>query len=358
MSSSKPASRAKWILYGVLAVSILLIIAFAMTPRPPEKTEEVADKPRAVTIQSLRAERIPDTVSIPGRLEAKVEADLAVEKPGLIVELTVDKGDHVQKGKLMLQVDDRSWKAMADKARIDLREADKSLKRWEELRKTGAVSVDEYDNIQARRELAAVALQDAEAHLERCRVISPCDGMVADRLLDLGEYAREGELAFKVVQIDPIKLVMHVSERDVAFMKPGQSVSFTVEALGGQSFTGQVSFISPVAARDSNSFRVEAAVANPDSILKPGMIARTALVRRIFESALAVPLSAVIPQKGEYIVFVVQDSRAVRRVLRIESIVDQLAVVLSGVTEGEQLVLEGARTLIDGAPVTTTDNPQ
>ncbi|HBA84303.1 MAG TPA: hypothetical protein DCZ95_09445 [Verrucomicrobia bacterium] len=357
MPSSKSTSRSKWILYAMLGASLLALVFFAMTHRPPETAEKVADKPLAVSVQELKAGPIPDLVSIPGRLEATVEADLAAEKPGLIVELTADKGDRVQKDQVLMSVDDRSWKAFVDKAEIDLREANKSLKRWEELRKTGAVSIDEYDTIKARQELAAVALADARAHWERCRIVSPCDGIVANRYVDLGEYAREGDPAFKVVQIDPVKVAMDISERDIDAMKIGSPVIFSVDALGGQSFTGQVAFISPLAARDSNSFRVEASAPNPELTLKPGMIARASLTRRIWEQALAVPLSAVVPQKGEYVVFIVQDGRAVRRVLRIESMVGQYAVAASGVSEGDLLVLDGARTLMDGAPVTILENP-
>jgi multidrug efflux pump subunit AcrA (membrane-fusion protein) len=94
-------------------------------------------------------------------------------------------------------------------------------------------------------------------------------------------------------------------------------------------------------------------VPDPDSRLRAGMIAEVALVRGVAEQAIVLPLAAVVPHKGDYVVFVVEDGHAVRRLVRIDSFVGHEAVIRSGLSAGERVVIEGQRTLQDGMPVDT-----
>jgi membrane fusion protein (multidrug efflux system) len=114
------------------------------------------------------------------------------------------------------------------------------------------------------------------------------------------------------------------------------------------AFTGRVTFVSGVARRENNAFRIEASVANAGRRLKGGMIARAEIARGTVEAAVAVPLAAVVPRKGDHVVFVLRGERAERRVVRIESITGHEAILSSGLAVGETIVIEGHRALQDG----------
>lgn len=342
------------ILYAILAALIAVIVFIVATKQPPAPVEKPAEQAVPVTAITVRARTVPDLLKVPGRIEADVDVQLALEKPGVVIELGADKGQEVKKGQLLLRIDDRAWKLMVEKAELDLREARKDLDRWDELKKTGAVSVNDYEDIRTKKELAEIAISDGRLQLEKCALYSPIAGMVANRFVEVGEYMKDGEPAFTVVKLDPAKLVLDIPERDVAALKTGDAIPFELDALPGQSFTGTVSFVSPSAYPDSNAFRVEALAPNGDARLKPGMIARVKVARRARENALAVPLNAVVPKQGEHVVFVVENGRAVRRLVKIDAIVDRDAILASGLRDGEQVVVEGNRTLVDGMPVAVT----
>jgi membrane fusion protein (multidrug efflux system) len=135
----------------------------------------------------------------------------------------------------------------------------------------------------------------------------------------------------------------------------GQHVSLTASSLPGLTVTGDVCFVSMSGRPDSNAFDVEIKVETPDSRLKPGMIVEVSVLRRVWDNSILIPLNAAVPQRGEHLAYVVENRKAVARVLRIEQIYGKEAVIASGLKEGEQLVVEGQRTLQDGMPVEVAD---
>ncbi len=341
---------------ALLAVVLLIVLLAIFRGRkqvPPPSPE------RATPVTTVLAAATPyeDITLLPARVEGQFEATLAVEKAGIVRELRADKGARVAAGEVLLRMDDATWKSVADRAEIEFREAEKAMTRWEELKKTGAVSPSDYDAIRARFDHAKVGLADARDQLEKCALKSPAKGVIADRLLEVGEYAGEGAAAFRLVDSDRIKLVLDVPERSVYAIEAGQVLGFTVEAVPGRTFEGAVTFVSPAASRENNAFPVELTAENPDGVLRPGMIARVALSRPSSENAVVLPLSAVLPRKGEHIVFVVEDGKASRRIVRLREIKGQSAVLESGVRDGDRVVVEGSRALADGMPVDETSEP-
>ncbi len=342
----------------ILAVVVIAIILLVIIRKPKEKTVRPEARPVPVAVRAIMPRPLPDIANLPGRVEADVDVTLGAEKPGAIMEIAVEKGDAVAAGQLLLRLDDRTWVALYDKSEIDLREAQKDLDRWEELKKAGAVSVNDYEDIRTRQELARIARNEAQVQLDRCRVQSPIAGQVADRFVERGAYATEGMPLFRVVRIDPVKVRVDIPERDIRAVTNGQPAELTADALPGVLFTGRVSFVAPAAGRDNNAFPVEITIPNPDHRLKPGMIARVRLERRVWPDAIAVPLTAVVPQKGEYVVFIHRDGKAERRLVQIEALLGNEAVLATGVNAGEEVIVEGARSVMDGSPVAVSRAPE
>ncbi|NCC52949.1 MAG: efflux RND transporter periplasmic adaptor subunit [Spartobacteria bacterium] len=339
------------VLWAVFALILLLVILMGAMKKKEEKKEEIALNPTVVRVTTMAPASIPDVIAIPGRIEPNVEAKLAAEKDGKVTRLTVDKGDQVSKGQLLLEVDKRVWQHMLNKAKLDIREAEKDLERQQGLREAGAISVDEFDDIKTRKEMAEIAVTDAEVNIAQCEIVSPIDGIMDDRRIELGEYARAGDPLFTVVDMDEVKLAINVPERDISKLAVGQEVMFTVAALPGMTFTGQVSFLAVLADRKSNAFDVEVSVANPKHLLKPGMIAESRIVRALRDDAMIIPLASIIPQKGEHVVFLFQEGHAVRRNVQIGALIGSEAVISAGLAPGDEVIVEGHRALVDGAPV-------
>jgi membrane fusion protein, multidrug efflux system len=348
--------RGTLLVWGALGVVVLLIVFFAATHKPPEKEPVEPERPLAVRVLDVAPRPMPDVVRLPGRIEPMQEAQLAAERAGRVVEILADKGDAVDAGQVLLRVDSRLWETARRRAEIEARDAERDLKRWVELEKTGAVSATEYESIVRRQESAAIAMEETAVFLAQCEVRSPFAGVVVDRFVEIGDYANEGQAVLRLIRLDEVKLAFEVPERDVGALRAGQQKEFRVAGLAGRAFAGTLAFVSSQAARDSNSFAVEMDVDNADGALKAGMIAQIDLTRRIIEDALVVPLAAVVPRKGEHYVFVVEGGRAVRRRVLIDAMLGHEAVLASGIAAGDRVVVEGHRGLQDGMRVAVAES--
>ncbi|HMO49515.1 MAG TPA: efflux RND transporter periplasmic adaptor subunit [Kiritimatiellia bacterium] len=345
------------VLWSLIVVMTLLIIFSIFVRRSEPVVEEPAERAYPVRLLTLTARDLPDVVSLPGRVEPMVRARLPVDKPGRVVERLAQRGDTVTNGQVLLRLDARLWEAMLAAAEIELREAEKEYRRWIDLEAAGAVSGSDMDMIRTRLERARVAHTEASTHVSQCEVRSPADGRINDHYVEVGEHATEGMAVFELVVTDPVKVRLDVPERDAPALAEKQTLTFTASVLPGREFTGTVSFAASATRPGHATFAMEAIVENPDEHLMPGMIIEARFQRGMMNGALAVPLEAVIPRRGEHMVFIARDGRAVRRLVRIDRISGEEAVLSDGLQAGDHVVVSGNRTLIDGALLAPLESP-
>ena len=350
---AQTSKRSKKLLFAVLGI-VLMIVVLAVLPKRKENVEQTPTPPPPVKTVLVEPIRLDDMLQLPARVQAVFDSSLALDKPGLVAELTVDRGTTVTEGQVLLRLEDSAWKAALASADIQIREARRELDRWQELRKTGAVSTSEFDSVQTRFDLAQVERNNARVNVEKCILKSPVSGVVVDRYVELGEHVAEGAPAFRVVNIDLVKLTIDVPERDVVQLQPGVAMTFVIDSLPGHTFTGNVTFVSSAARPENNSFPAELTVENPNGLLRPGMIARVNLSRGIRDSALVLPFGAVVPKKGDYVVFILKDGKALQRLVKIDYFSDYDVVLASGIEAGEEVIVEGNRALADGMTVNAT----
>jgi membrane fusion protein (multidrug efflux system) len=348
------SSRRKVAIFLGVALSCIIggIVVLAFLPPRSEKVVEAAPRALAVAVHEAVVTNLSEVVIMPGRVEAEKEARLAVETGGRVLWLGVEKGDRVEAGQVLLRLDSRSQTAAVSRAEVNLRQAEDDLKRWQVLKETGSVSALEFEGVLNRRDLARIALDEARTDYERCSVRSPIDGLIEERPVEIGETVMPGVPVLRVVQMDRVKVMVDVPERDVMALPPGAEVCLEADAAPGMTFTGKVAFAAAVADPRSNTFRNEILVENRAGFLKPGMIARVAVVRGVIRNTVVVPLSALIPVKGQYVVYLVEDNRAVRRVVKLRAVIDTLAAVQEGLAPGDRVVVEGQRLVTDGTVVT------
>lgn len=352
-----PAGRAGRVLtVAVLAAlaAVVLMIVFLRKPKPKDIAVPEREHPVRVIVVSAEAPR--DALELPARLEPIYDAVLAAEKAGRIEEILVNRGDRVAAGDILARVDARAWEARLRQAVVERDIAARELARWTELKAAGAVSASDFDAVRARFERAEAAVADAGAMLAQCTVRAPVAGVVTERLAEPGEFANEGMALLRLTDLSTIKVVADVPEREIGACAVGDEIAFTLDALPGETFTARLTFISPAARRETLTFRVEATAPNLEGRLRGGLIARLRWPRRAANGWVAIPLPAVIPRRGEHIVFVADENgRAVRRPVTLEYIAGDRAVVSAGLTPGERLIVEGHRALNDGARLLVLD---
>jgi membrane fusion protein (multidrug efflux system) len=325
----------------MLALIVALTIIFKILPKREKTLPPIQEVIIPVQVVQVTAEDRPDIIVLPGLVLADVDARLAAERAGRVVEIFAERGDSVTNGQILLRIDDRT-------ARIAFEDAARNLERFEKLSGTGAVSQKDLDDIRRVYDLAETALS-------YCTVKSPADGIVNERYVEEGEYVLPSAPVFDVLSIKPVRVTVDIPERNILSLKTGDTVPFEVISQPGQLFTGTVSYVSSKAGTDNNAFRMELKVPNPESALRPGMIASVQHRRGIRTHAVTLPLEAIIPQKGDNVVYIVRDGHAVRQLVQIDTILKQEALILSGVSAGDLVVTRGNRMLTDGAKVEVTE---
>jgi membrane fusion protein (multidrug efflux system) len=328
------------------------------------QTQESAP-PIAVQTAKAVERTVPKYATLTGSLRANQESDVAADANGKVLQVLVERGDRVKQGQVIATLDARSAALSATAAQAQSRMAQSQLEqsqrecaRVKHLLDTGAISQADYDRqtsqCTAQQWSAAAAeaqQQSATKLLGDTRIRAPFDGVVGEKMVNVGQYVEPSTRVASVYQPDPLRLAMTVPESELAFVKEGLPVTFTVAAFGDSKFTGTVKYISPNVRESSRDLVVEAVVPNAEGRLRPGMftLARPQLGE---ETRTVVPLAAVARDDAETRVFVVGSDKVLQeRLVELGEKLDDAVVVSDGVKPGDDVVLHPSANARDGVRV-------
>jgi len=339
-----------------VSAAVVLIGVFVMlgAMRSSQEAPEpaVADaKLTNVRVQVLAPTVLEDTLSLTGSIVAWEEVMLSAEISGSIESQSVEDGDRVEAGQTLIQIDTESLKARHEQAQAQLKLAEQELGRVGSLSRNGVSSPQELDRVQANRDVAASDLKVSEIALTKSIVQSPIPGIADTTFHEVGEFVDVGAPLVRVVQVDRVKAVVGIPEKELPLFHVGDAVDVIVDALPAQAFTGVVYRIATTAEASTRTFATEIEVANPEVVLRPGMIARVKLVRARYPEAIAIPIYTVISLEDRRIVFVEVDGKAVARPIEVGFYQNNMVHVTGGLQAGDRLIVVGQRDLRDGQAV-------
>jgi RND family efflux transporter MFP subunit len=214
-----------------------------------------------------------------------------------------------------------------------------------EVAKNGAAQ--QYQSLQAAR--ARVVL--ARKALADTVVRAPFTGLVAERLVSVGDYVTRGMKVAVVVRINPLRAQLTVPEQFISAVAVGQPIAFEVDAYPGRQFAATIRYVSPTLQADRRALTVEAAVPNPNNELKPGLFATAKVQQSKPTPAILVPATAVRASAGASRVYVVKGDYVEERVVTVGQSVDQSVEVTSGLAVGERVATANVAQLTDGSPI-------
>lgn len=329
-----------------------------------------------VTVTTAKKGNIAEILSLSGTLIPFQEVEINSKILGKVQGVLVDMGSQVRVGDILIQLEQKEFalavnqvEAALAKAKANLKISKTNFDRMNNLLKDKAVSKMKYDDVKARLDIAQAQVWQAKAalalakeQLQNATINCPIDGIVARKNVEVGEVVSPpmmpGKALLAVMDISRIKTMVNVSENRVKEVYIGQETIINVDGFPGEFLPGKVSKISPVADSRSGTFNVEVLMSNPGSKLKPGMFARMQLVLAKRTDIVKVPLKAVIQvEKGEkdWVVFLATSSvaRACEVKLGISDGVD--VEVISGVTVGDKVIIQGNLGLKDGGRIILKD---
>jgi RND family efflux transporter MFP subunit len=334
--------RKVWL--SLLTILLLLgLIGWLVSTRLPESDGPSngrgrENRPVAVQVAPIEHGRIERRRTFSGTLQAHAEILVAPKVSGRIEALAVDLADSVQQGQLVAKLDDAEYVQALRQAQADLavaqanlaeaesllKIAERELERIDKLRERGVSSESQRDSAKADQlaKQAHVAVTKAQviraqAQLETARIrlgytevradwrAAHGQRVVAERYVDEGDTVTANAPLLRIVELNPIKAVTFVTERDYALLAAGQNATLMTDAYPDESFRGRIQRISPVFLENTRQARVELQVDNPQRKLKPGMFVRITLVLAGAEGVKIIPEQALATRADQTGVFLV-----------------------------------------------------
>ncbi|NOT62439.1 MAG: efflux RND transporter periplasmic adaptor subunit [Acidobacteria bacterium] len=374
----------------------------AKTKAATATASPTAAPPVEVSTATAITRAMARSVEVVGSLAADEEVVISAQVPGEVAQINIDFGSFVQAGQVIATLDQRDAKLRIEQAEASLKQtmarlgmtSDKfdpnqaadvkvarasldwtkmDLERATKLVENGDVARSIYDNAltqnqlaQARHQAALDAVNQQLAVIEQQKsainlakkalgdtiVRSPITGAVKEKHTSRGAYLSQQSLRIAtLVKINPLRLRADIPEFAAAAVRTGQQMLLEIDAFPGRKFTGRIARIGASLNEQTRALTVEATVANPGNLLRPGMFAKSSLITAPNAQATMIPSKAVVSIAGLTKVFVIENGKAVERIVKTGTKDGDLIEISEGVRTGENVALNNLDKLQTGTTV-------
>jgi RND family efflux transporter MFP subunit len=323
--------------------------------------------PVPVEVAPVVERTVEKEIQAVGTVEANLYTTVSAEVEGAVARFDLREGDRVEKGQVLSQLRRTDLAIALKEAKANLREkealfsrAEHDYRRFKGLFEEGAISASELDRAEASADAAKALKESSEEayqkivdQLRRTSVVAPFSGYIVKKHVELGQWVDEGGKVADLVDIDTVYVLIPVNERDIGKIRKGDVAAVTVDTYPGRTFKGRIAYIIPQADVSSRNFPVKIRLDNSrDHLLKGGMFARVKIQYGEPRRGLFIPKDAVVRQKKEQVVFVLDTSRV--QMVRVETgqaLEEMVEVVKGDLKPGQEVVVAGNEILRDGAQV-------
>lgn len=284
-------------------------------------------------------------------IEAEEETEVVAKVGGVVEEILVEEGDVVRAGQVLAKLDDEKISVELAQARANLNRLESNYRRNEDLHAKQLVSTEVFQQSKYEYEQQQAAYELAELNLKYASIRTPIGGVVAERLIKVGNMIVPNEAVFHVTGLNPLIAVLHVPEGQLQRLRRGLAAQLTVDAVEEEVFTGRIKRMSPVVDPETGTVKVTIETRDESGFLRPGMFARIKVIYDVHEGIVKAPKDALIAEDRAAAVFVVRDSLAVRRNVTIGYTNTTHVEIVEGLAVGDTVVTTGKGSLKDSTGV-------
>lgn len=342
-----------WIVSGLILSSIFISCKSEKKENAPASSHTGGNRPVQAEAFVVRTKTLGEQLEIPGSLMPYEETAIRSEISGRIVWLNIPEGSFVQKGTLLVKLFDNDLQAELKKLEVQLKIAEKTAERQNELLKINGISQQEYDlstlqvsNLKADIELTKVSIGKTE-------IRAPFTGRIGLKSVSNGAYITPTTLITSISQVNRLKLEFTVPEKYSRDMRRGRPVTFII-AGSGQQFSATVLATESLIEANTRTLRVRAVVQGKHTLLVPGAFAKVSLELGRNERSLVVPSQAVIPQARNKRVIVYQNGKAGFQVVTTGIRDSSFVQILDGLKEGDTVLISALLTVRPGSTIKLT----
>ncbi len=365
----------KYIAFAGLMIIVLLWISGFFKPKIESgEVKPVVKKVSGLKVQEVEKRDIKEE-SYVGIIEPQERAEIATPLSGRVIDIKVKEGDCVKKGTLLLKIEGEELESTIKASEFQIREAEaeyrralaqyevakKTFERYSRLLKEGAVTPQEYDEIKGQFEASKEALQGAKAAIERARaqkraitsriqyvnLTSPFEGCISEKKVDIGDLAFPGK-PLLVLEKKPYLLKVELPEKFFSQIKLGETLKVNLSE-SQKIINGKVVEKSPSIDPVTRTFRIKLSLENVEGV-KSGSLAYVLIPSRTI--SLFIPEKAVLKRYDFTGVFVLKPDKTLElRWVKLGKATEGKVEVLSGLNEGDKVVVEGIERACDGCLV-------
>lgn len=345
----------KKVLAAVVMIGLVALAIFTLKANKA-KADAKASKSRVniavpVSIVPVDRQKIQQNLAIVGTVMANNDVMVTSETQGRIKQIFVEVGDYKQAGAVLAQVDDELKRASLVTAEVNLQKAQDDVKRYEQLYQDKAISEQQIETARLAVRAAEAQVTTAQRLLRDTRITAPISGVVTARPASLGATIQNGTPIVNIVDISRLKVKVNLPENDVFRLHVGDRVDVSTDIYPSVTFEGRVQSVG-VKSDEAHTYPVEITLVNNGAHpLKAGMFARVAFSSIPQTDALMIPRAAILGSVKEAQVYVVQNGVAHLRSIVVGAEAGTRIQVLSGLSQGETVVIDGQNNLTDNAPV-------
>ncbi|MBN1555101.1 MAG: efflux RND transporter periplasmic adaptor subunit [Phycisphaerae bacterium] len=366
-TKSQGLGRVISIIVILLAVSVVVSLGVLLPKRnndqPPTPPNPV---PISVRVVEPLAE-VDDVFTIPGVVEPNRVVDVAAEVAAQVLAYAGSKdtlgpssqpvkgpasagvlkeGVDVQAGQPLVYLNTDLLKAQRDKAKAEYDFQTRELDRIRDLKEKGVATGMELDRVIMGRDVAKAALELAEANLQRTSIVAPIPGVLNRLPAEIGEYVAPGTPVAQIVDMDTVKIVLDIPERDIGYLHVGHAETIVYGIDKPEEIIGRITYISELADDATRTTRIEITVDNPPDAhgrrqLRSGQIVQAKIRRRTLRDVIMISLESVIPLEKGYVAYVNENGVATKRILTLDPSLffGQKIRVEKGLRAGDRLIV-------------------
>ena len=354
--SAKVWGMLPWLVV-LVAIGVIIVLGKAISKKAEmitaAKDAATAQEEPAVNVvvQNLLPMTMTHKLSLPAVFKARKELTVKAEVGGLITKINVQEGDTVSKSQIIAMIDQRDYLNSIASIESKHKLAELNFNRISGLAGQAAVSKAELDRATAEFQGLDASLAQATLLLERCTITAPMDGIVDDLPIEVGTLVNSGDPIAMMLNIDSLELEVAVPEADVFALRSLKKAKVTIAALNDRKVWGEKILMAKKPVGPSMVFPLKLAVKNVGQEILPGMFATAELVKEVDSQALGIPLYAIITEKQEKYVYVIENNLAVKRMVTLGFLEDWKVQISSGLQPVEKVAIVGHRGLEEGQSV-------
>jgi membrane fusion protein (multidrug efflux system) len=355
----------KWFILALVALVVLVAVLGGIKglqiDRMIAHSKQFLPPPETVTTAAASLQNWESVLTAVGSLTAVQGVTLTAELTGKVVQIDFKPGSPAKAGDILLRQDTsseeaqlRAAEAMADMARLN-------VARLGKLISERTISQSQFDNAEASYKQAVAQADNIRASIAKKTIRAPFSGRLGIRLVNLGQVLNEGQPIVSLQSLDPIFVDFALPQQQLPLVQPGQTARLTSDALPGEVVEGKITAINPQVDAATRNIRVQATVANPRELLRPGMFVNVSVVLPLRQPVLAIPATAVLYAPYSDSVFVVEEKVSEKTGQPAKVVRQQFAqlgekrgdfvAILSGLKAGDIVVSTGVFKLRNGQDV-------